>query len=192
MAAADSSGKAGSFFEINSINKATIEAYLRPKPSLRTFVPTFIPCNQARKSLSLHSLHPTLGIESTLPHRRLEQFSDTPRQAQNEYPVWYFVYGTLAEDYVLFDLLGYEPHLRKAQTHGGILKTRGQDWVLLNDPGGIRCLPWLAVQVETKEQEAMLRAYKTDAHEVVRCTIYIADEGPVAGLTSQFIDESMD
>ncbi|EXK83912.1 hypothetical protein FOQG_11864 [Fusarium oxysporum f. sp. raphani 54005] len=110
ISATDSSGKVGSFFKINAINKTTIEAYLRAKPSLTTFVPIFIPCNPARKSLSSHSLHPTLGIETTLPHRRLEHLHDEPRPAQNEYPVWYFVYGDLAEGDVLFDLLGCERH----------------------------------------------------------------------------------
>ncbi|KAG5748601.1 hypothetical protein H9Q69_005759 [Fusarium xylarioides] len=52
------------FLEINGINKATIEAYLETNPSLSGFSPTFIPWNPARKSLSPHSLHPTLGIES--------------------------------------------------------------------------------------------------------------------------------
>ncbi|KAG7406033.1 hypothetical protein Forpe1208_v014099 [Fusarium oxysporum f. sp. rapae] len=97
ISATDSSGKFCSFFEINAINKATIEAYLRAKPRPTTFVPTFIPCNPARKNLSPDSIHPTLDIESTLPHCRLEHLSDVPRPAQNEYPVWYFSYGILAE-----------------------------------------------------------------------------------------------
>ncbi|EXL97829.1 hypothetical protein FOIG_10143 [Fusarium odoratissimum NRRL 54006] len=188
ISATDSSGKVGSFFKINAINKTTIEAYLRAKPSLTTFVPTFIPCNPARKSLSPHSLHPTLGIETTLPHRRLEHLHDEPRPAQNEYPVWYFVYGDLAEGDVLLDLLRCERHLRNSQVVGGILKRRGEDWVLLNDPNGIRCMPWLALLVEIKGQEDMLRVYQTDAYEVVRCTIGIWGEATVAGLTFRFIE----
>ncbi|TVY60538.1 hypothetical protein Focb16_v003711 [Fusarium oxysporum f. sp. cubense] len=183
ISATDSSGKVGSFFKINAINKTTIEAYLRAKASLTTFVPTFIPCKQARKSLSPHSRHPTLGIETTLPHRRLEHLHDEPRPAQNEYPVWYFVYGDLAEGDVLFDLLGCGRHSRNSQVVGGILKRRGEDWVLLNDPNGIRCMPWLALLVETKGQEDMLRVYQTDTYEALRCTIGVWGEATVAGLT---------
>ncbi|KAF4496303.1 hypothetical protein FAGAP_7559 [Fusarium agapanthi] len=67
VSATDSSTKVDSFLEINAMNKATIEASLKIHPSLAAFAPTFIPCNPARKNVSAHSLHPTLGIESTLP-----------------------------------------------------------------------------------------------------------------------------
>ncbi|KAI7772268.1 hypothetical protein LZL87_007629 [Fusarium oxysporum] len=150
ISATDSSGKFCSFFEINAINKATIEAYLRAKPRPTTFVPTFIPCNPARKNLSPDSIHPTLDIESTLPHCRLEHLSDVPRPAQNEYPVCL---------------------------------------------GGRRSLVSLALQVETQEQEDALRAYKTDAYEVVRCTIHIVvgyTVEAVPGLTFRLIEEAMD
>ncbi|KAF5551244.1 hypothetical protein FMEXI_3361 [Fusarium mexicanum] len=40
ISASSSSGKVGSFLEINAINKIAIEAYLRAKQSLTTFVPT--------------------------------------------------------------------------------------------------------------------------------------------------------
>ncbi|KAF5577531.1 hypothetical protein FPCIR_12067 [Fusarium pseudocircinatum] len=119
ISASDSWGKFDSFLEINAINRIAIEEYLRAKPSLTTFVPTFILCNPARKDLSPISLHPTLGIESTLPHRRLQHSHDEPRPAQNEYPVWDFIYGDLAEDEILFELLGCKPRLEpKAQSIG--------------------------------------------------------------------------
>ncbi|KAF5576805.1 hypothetical protein FPANT_10764 [Fusarium pseudoanthophilum] len=190
ISATDSSGKVGSFLEINAVNKIAIESYLRAKPSLNTFVPTFILCNPARKDLSPISLHPTLGIESTLPHRRLQHLHDEPRPAQDEYPVWYFVYGDLAEEDILLELLGCEPRLQvKVQAFGGLLRRRGQSWAVINDPDGERCMPWMALLVETKAQEDMLRVYQTDAYEVVRCPIGLrSEEGLIAGLTFRFIE----
>ncbi|KAF5683821.1 hypothetical protein FDENT_7000 [Fusarium denticulatum] len=190
ISASNSLGKVDSFLEINAINKIAIEAYLRAKPSLTTFVPTFILCNPARKDLSPISLHPTLGIESTLPHRRLQHLHGEPRPAQNEYLVWYFASGDLAEEDILFELLGCKPRLEpKALAIGGLLRRRGQSWAMINDPDGRRCMSWMALLVETKAQEDMLRVYQTDAYEVVRCPIGLrGEEGLVADLTFRFIE----
>ncbi|QGJ01887.1 hypothetical protein CEK26_003331 [Fusarium fujikuroi] len=79
ISATDSSGNAGSFLETNAINKTAIEMYLREIPSLTNFIPTFIPRNPAKRSLSSHSPHSMLNIESTLPDRRLAHLHDEPR-----------------------------------------------------------------------------------------------------------------
>ncbi|KAF5622258.1 uncharacterized protein FTJAE_10992 [Fusarium tjaetaba] len=159
------------FLEINAINKAAIEAYLKTNLSLSGFSPTFIPWNPARKSLSPPSLHPTLDIESTLPHQRLEYVHDEPCPAQNEYPVWYFIYGDLADPSVLVELLGDNLRFYTAEIIGGGYMG---NFSPANNVEDLMSLTSIALQVETQEQEDMLRAYQGDAYEVVRCPIYVA------------------
>ncbi|KAF4344197.1 hypothetical protein FBEOM_1791 [Fusarium beomiforme] len=140
ITATDSLWQASSFLKINGIHKINIEAYLKASPSLATFVSTFVPCNQARKSLSPDSLHPTLGIESTLPNRRLQHFSYSPYPAQNEYPVWYFAYGTLADVDVTSKLLGYSPQYSRAVIWRGALKHWGKYKALVDNFENRKCL----------------------------------------------------
>ncbi|KAF5635963.1 hypothetical protein F52700_5276 [Fusarium sp. NRRL 52700] len=195
ISATDSSRKVESFFKINAINKASIEAYLKTDPSLTTYAPLFIPYNPARKSLSPHSLHPTLGIDSTLPHHRLQHLHDEPRPAQNEYPVWYFVYGDLADGGVFAELTGDSTRCEKAVTVGGRLNCQKGDGSLANIVEGRGFMVSIALQVETQEQEDMLRAYQAVAYEVVRCTIHIIGkdmEEAVQGLTFRLIQKAMD
>ena len=82
--------------------------------------PTFIRISKARKDLSHNSIFPTLGLESTLPQHRLSpgraletitshsrdtSSSTTSPVLQDEYPVWYFFYGTLADPDTLMRVL---------------------------------------------------------------------------------------
>jgi hypothetical protein len=57
------------------------------------FQATIIRLAKAAKDLCAHSIHPKLGLDSTLPQYR----NLAPVPQQSDYPVHYFFYGTLAE-----------------------------------------------------------------------------------------------
>ncbi|KAF4442550.1 hypothetical protein F53441_11711 [Fusarium austroafricanum] len=190
--ATDASGEASTFYEINGIDKMAIEGYLRASPYHSGFTSTFIRCMQARKNLSASSLYPTLGIDSTMPQHRVGSLDNVPRPAQNECPVWYFFYGTLADPVVLSKMLGFQPHYREAKIRGGLLKSWGQYKALVDDPDGGNEVMGKAFLVVSKEEEDSLRIYETDAYEVVRCLIEMEGGDMVNGLTFRFIEEAMD
>jgi hypothetical protein len=116
------------FIRVEALEKQRIAAWLAEKH--HTFVPTFVSQRVARKVLEIASVARMLGFESTLPHHRLLSADQIPQPAQDEYPVWYFFYGTLADPEHLKALLGevdgakdgYE--LRPARIRGGRLETR--------------------------------------------------------------------
>ncbi|KAF4493676.1 hypothetical protein FAGAP_10198 [Fusarium agapanthi] len=126
IAATDLSGQPCSFFKINGVDKLAIEGWLKeyPQPG---FDPTIIKDQYAPKDLSSTSLYPTLGLDTTLPQFR-PGLAATPRPSQNEYPVWYFFYGTLADPSVLSKLFGsdFQAQYTAAKIRGGALKTWGQ------------------------------------------------------------------
>ncbi|EXL90560.1 hypothetical protein FOIG_16185 [Fusarium odoratissimum NRRL 54006] len=99
LAATDLSRQPSSFFKVNGIDKLAIEGWLRENP-YPGFTPTFIRDLNAPKVLSSNSVHPTLGLDTTLPQYRLGS-DEIPRPAQKEYPVGYFFHGTLADPSVL-------------------------------------------------------------------------------------------
>lgn len=72
-----------------------------------TFQPTFIRISRAVKALSDSSMHPILGIDPTLPQHRPDHIGPllTYSPAQDQYPVWYFFYGSLADPDILSRLL---------------------------------------------------------------------------------------
>ncbi|KAM0553247.1 hypothetical protein ACHAPJ_007536 [Fusarium lateritium] len=192
ITATDSTGQVSSFYEINGINKMAIEAFLRDSQTYSTFTPTFVQCMQAWKNLSPYTLYPTLGIDSTLPQHRFQGLSRSPRPAQNDFPAWYFFYGTLTEPSVILRLLGIEPTYRNAKIRGGMLKARGQYKALVDDQEGLNVLRGKAFLVENVEQEIILRIYETKAYEVVRCCIEMEGGEAISGLTFRLIEETMD
>ncbi|KAF4443795.1 hypothetical protein FACUT_1076 [Fusarium acutatum] len=151
----DSSRKVDSFLEINAINKATIEAYLKTNPSLAKFL----------------------------------QLSSHATQQERVFRLTAFDIGVLAE------LLGDNGRYEKAVIIGGRLNYQEGDWALANRTEGRGSVVSVALQVETQEQEDMLRAYQTDTYEVVRCSIYIMvgyKGEAVPGLTLRLIEKAMD
>ncbi|KAH7207723.1 hypothetical protein BKA60DRAFT_525900 [Fusarium oxysporum] len=161
LAATDLSGQPSSFFKINGIDKLVIERWLRENP-YPGFTPTFIRDLNAPKDLSSTSFHPTLGLDTTLPQYQLGS-DEIPRPAQNEYPVWYFFYGTLADPSVLAKLLGsdFRPQYCAAKIHGGALKSWGRYNTLVDDPSRTNLAHGKALLVQTREEEECLRAYET-------------------------------
>ncbi|KAF5545460.1 poly polymerase [Fusarium napiforme] len=121
---------------------------------------------------------------------------DEPRPAQNEYPVWYFVYGDLADPSVLVELLDDNLRFYTAVIMGGGYI---ENFTPANNVEDLMFPTSIALQVETQEQEDMLRAYQGDAYEVVRCPIYVMRYAEmwgygeeVPGLTFRLIKKATD
>ncbi|KAL8908325.1 MAG: hypothetical protein Q9207_000853 [Kuettlingeria erythrocarpa] len=86
--------KEASFAKVDGATKKKIEQWLWSKDGC-SYRPNFVRLSMAKKDLSNDSLHPTLGIDSTLPHYRAPHQREAAMQSQ--YPVWYFFYGTLGQ-----------------------------------------------------------------------------------------------
>ncbi|KAG4274467.1 hypothetical protein FPRO04_09425 [Fusarium proliferatum] len=171
LAATDLSGRPCSFFKINGMDKLAIEVWLKEYLHLG-FRPTIIKDPYAQKDLAPTSLYPTLGIDTTLPQFRPGPAA-TPRPLQNELPVWYFFYGTLTDPSFLSKLFGsnFQAEYHAATIRGGVLKTWGRHYALVDELSHTNFVHGKALLVETREQEERLRAYETNAYEVVRCNI---------------------
>ncbi|KAL8632470.1 hypothetical protein Q9189_001845 [Teloschistes chrysophthalmus] len=173
------------------------------------FKPVFIPVNLAKKDLSPDSLYPTLGRDPTLPQYRPSSaiirdldtnsvshstFSQgtTPScpVLQDEYPVWYFFYGTLAEPDRLTSVLSLPeaespPVLIPASVSGGVIKSWRGKYRALVDGGDSDVVHGSAYMVTSEEREIALRIYENKSYEVVRCTIVMASQ-TAQGLTFRF------
>ncbi|KAI1264461.1 hypothetical protein F5Y18DRAFT_82300 [Xylariaceae sp. FL1019] len=144
--------------------------------------PFFVPLPFAAKELSSASLYPTLGIDSTMPQHRLTD-GQRAEPAQDEFPVYYFFYGTLADRELLARLLKrkYVPRYQMipAFVRRGRLATLGGKYMALtHDYEGEKAEAEAAVQgvmflVESAEEEMALRHYETDLYSVARCTIEV-------------------
>ncbi|KAH6883108.1 hypothetical protein BKA58DRAFT_374473 [Alternaria rosae] len=184
------------FCQIRDIDIPQIKHWLAT--TCPTISPTFIPINKARKTLSPHSAYPTLGYDTTLPHRRPQDMTMTGSAnlpAQNQLPVWYFFYGTLADSSHLAHLFGSPPGqqhtLLQAMIHSGkIRKWGGKYKALIDNPG--TCVEGCAYEVVSQEQEDALRVYETAKYEVVRVEIMCRMDFRarfVKGLTFRFAGE---
>ncbi|KAF5979590.1 hypothetical protein FBULB1_5665 [Fusarium bulbicola] len=184
-------GQPCSFFKINGMDKLAIEAWLKEHPH-PGFTPTIIKDPYARKDLSSTSLYPTLGLDTALPQFRPGPAA-SPRPSQDEYPVWYFFYGTLTDPSVLLKLFGpdFQARCSVANIRSGVLKTWGSYNALVDDPRGTNLVFGKALLVESREQEERLRAYETSAYEVVRCSIEMGSDMPVDGLTFRFVTDKL-
>ena len=192
------------FCEIDGTIKHSIEKWLSRQKS--TFRPTFIRISKAKKDLDPNSIYPTLGLESTLPQHRFSSdtiFNATLTQSpvpsnrtgrhpvlQDEYPAWYFFYGTLADPAVLTRLLSpsqaESPTLIAARISGGVIKSWAGKYKALVDGASTDYVHGSAYKVTSREQEDILLSYETENYEVVRCWITMAGER-VQGLTFRFV-----
>ena len=192
------------FCEIDGTIKQSIEKWLSQQKF--TFRPTFIRISKAKKDLDSNSIYPTLGLESTLPQHRCSSdsgFSKNLAQSpvpsnrtgrspvlQDEYPAWYFFYGTLADPVVLTRLLSPSeagpPTLVPASISGGLIKSWAGKYKALVDGASTDYVHGSAYEVTSKEQEDVLLTYETENYEVVRCCITMASE-TVQGLTFRFV-----
>lgn len=149
----------------------------------------------AAKQLDSASHYPTLGLDTTLPQFRPDRFEEEIDEIlQNDYPVQYFFYGTLAEPGRLVRMLDlpFVPHLEKASVTGGKLKewkgASGAGYKALVNGDEEDIVNGHAFEVQNEEQEMVLRKYETSRYEVVRCMIGMEDGRRVKGLTFRFRD----
>ncbi|CAI6340026.1 unnamed protein product [Periconia digitata] len=141
----------------------------------------------AEKSLSSHCIAPALGIDATLPQHR----GVVSILGQDEYPVPYFFYGTLADPEVLTRLLSLddEPILRRAEAQRGRLGMWGGNYrALVDGQDKDRVDGWMYL-VESRDAEDCLRHYEGQNYEVVRCTMSVSGD-LVKGLTFRFCGDS--
>ncbi|KAI0878319.1 hypothetical protein GGS24DRAFT_518110 [Hypoxylon argillaceum] len=148
--------------------------------------PLFIRLPEAEKDLSAVCRFPTLGIDTTMPQHRLGS-SERPAPGQDEYPVWYFFYGTLADKDILNRILQRpdgidESALRPAYVLGGKLTTLGIYRALVHEHGlKKKPVAGSAFLVQTREEEDALRHYETELYAVVRCVIHISGRSSRSG-----------
>ncbi|OTB02233.1 hypothetical protein M426DRAFT_13680 [Hypoxylon sp. CI-4A] len=160
----DDSGNPAAFCKISSESKEKLLEHLSLQGS--RFQPTMVRYSKAEKDLSAGSAYPTLGIDTTMPQHRPGTSNDQKLvPAQDQYPVWYFFYGTLGE------------------APGGKYKA------LVDGTSNAAGVQGQAFLVQTQEQEHCLQLYETDKYEVVRCEIEIGGQGTVKGLTFRFIGD---
>ncbi|WEW57119.1 hypothetical protein PRK78_002579 [Emydomyces testavorans] len=168
---------------------AAAAVHLKTKFDGRAFQPTLFVLSKAEKDLLATSISPTLGVDSTLPQFRIRE-TDVVYPMQDQYPVWYFFYGTLAEPDCLARLLDLptDPILREATITGGILKIWAGKYKALVDGPPSACVHGWAYEVLSQKHEESLQIYETSRYEVVRCRILITGKGAVQGLTFRFRD----
>lgn len=119
-----------------------------------TFTRVFL---RAKKNFDTFSIYPTFGVDSTLPQFRTRDMPVEP--SVDQYPVWYFFYGTLANPHILANKMGVSgdvaPDLFSAIVKAGRIGSWGGKYKALVDapPSSV---------VEGKAYQVMLR--KTKMH----------------------------
>lgn len=195
------SGEEGgaAFCKIDGRAKVAIEKWLS-KQNETGFRPLFVPEGKAYKQLSPTSIYPTLGKDATLPQHRPQDphlLDKKPKfgRSQEQFPVWYFFYGTLASVSKLRSLFGLleddpDPFLHEASVKRGRMETWGEGkYNALVDGPETSSIKGSAYQVMSEEHEDSLRKYETNAYEVVRCTIEM-DGGIEKGCTLRFVGKA--
>lgn len=185
------------FCKVDGQTKMAIENWLSTQKE-SIFRPLFVPVGRAYKELSSQSLYPTLGKDTILPQFRPQDphlLSTAPSfgRKQDQYPVWYFFYGTLDSVPKLCGLLSLSedeiPILHQASVMGGKMETWGEGKynALVDGPETSR-IKGSAYLVTSEEHEDRLRKYESDAYEVVRCSVEM-NNTTVQGCTFRFIGE---
>ncbi|RVX70353.1 hypothetical protein B0A52_05852 [Exophiala mesophila] len=172
------------FCEIDGTSKARLLAWIaKNHPG---FKPTIVRISKAKKELCAENQAPMLGKDCTMPQHRPDNAEFEPVPAPNQYPVWYFFYGTLADPIVLTRHLGLDkaPDYIKAHVTDGKVQFWGGKYKALVDAPG-ESVQGCAFLVKTQIEEDALRFYETDKYEVVRCQI-LTQSGAMHGLTFRF------
>ncbi|KAK5710086.1 hypothetical protein LTR17_019199 [Elasticomyces elasticus] len=178
------------FIIVTATTRQALLSWVQPSG----YEPLFIAHPVSRKALAADSMAPMLGIDTTMPQHRLNGGEALPRQDQ--YPVYYFFYGTLADTDVLRRHLSDDVPagfytLLPASIAGGRVKM----WALyraLVDSSQDSVVHGSAFLVQSAEHEEAVRSYETHMYEVVRCHITIAatttkEERVVLGCTFRFV-----
>lgn len=166
--------------ETGDVTFCTVDSCTRQKPvnwiaqHCPTFRPTMVRLSKSAKELSSISMAPLLGKEGTImPHQRADDPAFVPTPMQDQYPVWYFFYGNLAQPNELQQRLNLDgpPEYVPARVRGGkLLSWRGQYRALVDAEADIST-QGSAFSVDSREHEDILRFYETEKYEVVRCEI---------------------
>ncbi|KAI9724157.1 MAG: hypothetical protein M1828_003902 [Chrysothrix sp. TS-e1954] len=174
------------FCRISARTKTAVQDWLSRQPAT-SFRPTFVRLSKATKALDAMSLSPTLGLDATLPQNRCADATTTFKPCQDEYPVWYFFYGTLADEDFLEGLLSTpeRPVLTPASISGGLVKVWGGKYKALVDGCAEDRVEGWTLLVTSKDEEESLMLYETEKYEVVRCRIEM-EASTVCGLTFRF------
>jgi hypothetical protein len=186
MAGTDDTGGEARFCRVDHAGRSKIANYfaendLGPNP-------TFLQLTLANKALSHESAAPTLGRDATLPQYRADSMNTDFKPSQDEYPVWYFMYGPLTDPKELSIILRLsgQPEYHSATVTGG----RFLSWNAIVDADigqSSSESQGKAFLVQTERQEEALRFSVTDKFEVVRCSIRFTDSGKlVDGLTFRY------
>ncbi|KAK7885624.1 hypothetical protein LTR67_010417 [Exophiala xenobiotica] len=164
------------FCEIDGAAKSRLLAWLAKHHG--DFHPTIVRLSKAKKDLCPHTPAPMLGrMDLTLPQHRPDDATFKPTPLPDQYPVWYFFYGTLADSDVL------SQHLNLDTAPVVYPSARWKYRALVDAPGTE--VDGSAFLVGSRDQEDALRFYETDKYEVVRCHITM-QTGVVCGLTFRF------
>lgn len=181
------------FCQVDGATKLMIDNWISKQNS--SYKAVFVRIKNAYKEFSDHSIYPTLGQDATLPQNRPHENAAVFLPSQDQYPVWYFFYGTLANIPKLTSVLSLKegsaaPILHSASITGGKILTwgAGKYNALVNDPLGR--VVGSAYQVMSKDHEDFLRLYETDAYEVVRCMISMENGEVVPGCTFRFFGQT--
>ena len=148
----------------------------------------------ASKNLLLHHLpkaklitmpiHAEKNLDNDM--KTLGHIAPSNKPGQDEYPVPYIFYGTLAGAEKLYAMLDLDemPKLKEGLVKGGKIMKWGQYRALVDGTQEDEVRGCVFV-VETKEQEDALCMYKGENYEVVRCKIEMGEE-KIDGLTFRF------
>lgn len=176
-------GEPAKFCRLSQAATQTIKTWLSETGIPHRDRPTFIRLALSAKDPSPHSPCPTLSLDTTLPQHRPNNTTDEFHPLQNEWPVWYFFYGTLADPDKLVGMLGLSedefPVLERATVKGGFVRTWGGEYKVIVD--GSETVRGWAYEVRTKEHEDVLRTYESERNEgkggVWGCVFRCADVG---------------
>lgn len=173
------------FYQTDAYSKARLTDWLSRHYS--GFKPTIVRFAKAKKQLCSHTMAPALGVDYTLPQNRPDCASLVPHLTQDQYPVWYFFYGTLDDPDVLKHQLSLTtgPSFLPATVYGGQVRTWAGKYNALVDASPCSRVLGSAFLVESRQQEDALRFYQTDKYEVVRCRLH-TPKGILDGLTFRF------
>ncbi|KAK5729384.1 hypothetical protein LTR17_012014 [Elasticomyces elasticus] len=162
------------FIKVTASTRQALLTWVQPSG----YEPLFIALSVARKALAADSMAPMLGIDTTMPQHRLNG-AEEALPHQDQYPVYYFFYETLADTEMLRHHLGDDVHdgyytLLPASITGRRIEMRGQYRALVDRSNQDSVVHGSAFLVQSAEHEERLRSYETLMYEVVRCRITIA------------------
>ena len=180
------------FVEVDGGERRLLQQWARTEGRGKELV--CVKINKAKKELSSVSRAPFLGIDASLPQWRLNE-REALWPKQDDYPVFYFFYGTLMEEEVLkkhlalqhVDTLRYASY---ARVRRGKLNSWAGKYKALVDGEPQDMVEGTAFLMQDEEQEDAVRVFETEAYEVVRCEIEMQCGVKVAGLTFRFAGDA--